>query len=68
MIMDGRGRMTVNDETEEVVRGDAIPNNMGGAHGIFNHTNEDLELFVVGVSLEKGKVDATDLGDDLAGR
>ena len=68
MIMNGRGRMTVNDETEEVVRGDAIPNPLGGAHGIFNHTDEDLELFVVGVSLEKGKVDATDLGEDLSGR
>ncbi len=68
MIMNGSGRMTVDEETAEVVRGDAIPNNMGGAHGIFNHTDEDLELFVVGVSLEKGRVDATDLGDDLAGR
>ena len=38
MIMNGRGRITVDDETEEVVRGDAIPNRMGGAHGIYNHT------------------------------
>lgn len=68
MIMNGRGRITVNDETEEVVRGDAAPNLIGSAHGIYNHADEDLELFVVGVSLEKGKTDATDLGDDLAGR
>lgn len=68
MIMNGRGRVTVDDETEEVGRGDAIPNRLGGSHGIYNHTDEDLEMFVVGVSMEKGKVDATDLGDDLSGR
>ena len=63
MIMHGRGRVTVDGETAEVGRGDVIPNRLGGAHGISNHTAADLELFVVGVSVTKGQVDATDLGD-----
>ena len=68
IIMSGSGRVTVDEETAEVVRGDVAPNRLGGAHGIFNHGTTDLELFVVGVSRSKGQVDATDLGDDLTAR
>ena len=68
IIMSGSGRVTVNEETAEVVRGDVIPNRLGGAHGICNHGAADLELFVVGVSRSKGQVDATALGDNLAAR
>ena len=68
LVMSGDGRVTVDDETAEVGRGDVIPNRLGGAHGIYNHTAADLELFVVGVSCTKGRVDATDLDDHLAGR
>ena len=68
LVMSGSGRVTVDDETAEVGRGDVIPNRLGGAHGIYNHTAADLELFVVGVSRTKGRVDATDLDDHLAGR
>ncbi|MDE0220941.1 MAG: cupin domain-containing protein [Spirochaetaceae bacterium] len=68
IIMHGGGRVTVDDETDEVARGDVIPNRLGGAHGIFNHGSADLELFVVGVSRTKGRVDATELRDDLAAR
>ena len=68
IIMSGSGRVTVDNETAEVVRGDVIPNRLGGTHGIYNHTTADLELFVVGVSRSKGQVDATGLGDDLATR
>ena len=68
VIMSGSGRVTMDDETAEVVRGDVIPNRLGGAHGIYNHGAADLELFVVGVSRSKGEVDATGLGDDLAAR
>lgn len=68
VIMSGSGRVTVDDETAEVVRGDVIPNRLGGAHGIYNHGAADLELFVVGVSRSKGQVDANALGDDLTAR
>ena len=60
--------MTVDDETQEVYQGDAIPNRLGGAHGIYNHTQEELQLFIVGVCMAKEKIDWTDLHDDLSRR
>jgi mannose-6-phosphate isomerase-like protein (cupin superfamily) len=68
IIINGSGRMTVDDETEEVYEGAAIPNRLGGSHGIYNHTQEDLEMLVVAVCSERGKTDAIDLKDDLTGR
>ncbi len=68
IVVNGSGRMTMDDETEEVFPGDVILNRLGGSHGIYNHTPEELELLVLAVCLEKGKFDATDLGDDLTQR
>ena len=68
IIIDGSGRMTVDDETREVGQWDAIPSRLGGSHGLYNHTGEDLELLVVAVCAEKGRFDHTDLGDDLGSR
>jgi hypothetical protein len=60
--------MTVDDETQEVQQWDAIPSRLRGSHGLYNHTQEDLEVLVVAVCAEKGKFDSTDLGDDLSRR
>ena len=68
IIIEGSGRMTVDDETEEVGQWDAIPSKLGGRHGLYNHTQENLELLVVAVCAEKGIFDCTDLGDDLSQR
>jgi len=68
IIMNGSGRMTVDDETQEVIPGDAIPSRLSGAHGIYNHTQEELELFIVAVCMEKEKIDWTDLHNDLLQR
>ncbi len=68
IILDGTGRMTVDGETEEVVTGDAIPNWLGGSHGLYNPTDESLEILVSAVCLEKGRSDSTDLNDDLSQR
>ena len=68
IILQGSGRMTVDDETAEVFPGDVIPNRLGGSHGLYNHTHEELEILVVAVTQEKGKLDATNLGDELAKR
>jgi len=68
MIMNGSGRMTVDDETIEVCQGDAIPNRLGGRHGLYNHTPEALELFSVAVFQSKGKIEWTDWHDDLSRR
>ena len=68
IIINGSGRMTVDDETEEVYAGDSIPSKLGGSHGLYNHTQEDLELFVMAVCMERGQFGSEDLGDDLLGR
>ena len=63
VVINGSGRMTVDDETEVVYEGAVIPNRIGGSHGIYNQG--DLEMLVVAVCLEQGKLDAVDLDDDL---
>ena len=68
VIMRGSGRVTVDEETGEVHSGDAILSRLGGAHGLYNHTQDEVELFLVGVCKEKGKIDVADLGDDLTKR
>mgnify|MGYP001160066394 FL=1 len=68
VIINGSGRMTVDDETEEVYAGDSIPNKLGGAHGLYNHTQQDLEVFVMAVCMQRGEFDSEDLGDDLTAR
>ena len=60
--------MTVDNETQEVEQWDTIPNRLGGSHGLYNHTKENLEVLAVTVSAEKGQFDSTDLGDDLSQR
>ena len=60
--------MTVDDETIEVFVGDAIPSKLGGCHGIYNDSQEELEVLNMAVSLEKGKFDSENLGDDLSTR
>lgn len=67
-VMSGRGRATVNDRTFEVRAGDAIPCTLHGSHGIFNNTGEDMEILVVSSTLEKGKYDNVNHGDDLTKR
>ena len=68
IVMNGAGRITTGDETEEVHADDAVFHPLGDPHGIYNHTQTDLELFVVGVSMEKGQFDQEDLDDDLSRR
>ncbi len=68
ILLAGRGRMTVDGETADVSPWDALPNRLGGSHGLYNSGAEPLELLVVTVSAEKGQFDAADLGDDLSAR
>jgi len=53
-VMSGSGRMTVNDHTWDVKEGDAIPCTLHDSHGLYNSSDEDLEIFVVIVAMEKG--------------
>jgi mannose-6-phosphate isomerase-like protein (cupin superfamily) len=67
-IMSGKGRSTVNGVTWDARAGDVIPCTIHDSHGIYNNSEEDLDLFVFMVSMEKNKLDNTDWGDDLAGK
>lgn len=68
IILAGSGRMTVDGETETVFAGDAIPSKLGGSHGLYNHSLENIEIINMGVSMSKGQIDVENLGDDLAGK
>ena len=57
--------MTVDDEMEEVYKGAVIPNRIGGPHGIYNHTQDNLKMLVIAVCLKRGEFQAIDLGNDL---
>ncbi len=67
-ILAGAGRSTVNNRTSDVRAGDVIPCTLHDSHGIYNNTAQDIDLFVIMVALEKGKLDNTDWGDDLSGK
>ena len=67
-IMDGHGRVTVNDQTFDCSPWEAYPCPLHDSHGIYNNTDENLEFFILGMAVEKGKVDTKDLGDDLSSR
>ena len=66
--MSGTGRSTVNDQSFPVKAGDAIPCTLHSSHGIYNNSNENLEIMVVSTTLVKGKYDNVDHGDDLTKR
>ncbi len=66
-VMSGTGLMTVNDKTWEVGPGDAAACTLGDSHGIYNNTDEDLDIFVLQVDVEDiGKTN--NWGDDLSTR
>ena len=66
MVITGSGRATLDGQTFDVQAGDFILNRLHGDHGIYNNGDEDMLLINMCVSLEKGKFDATNHGDDLS--
>jgi mannose-6-phosphate isomerase-like protein (cupin superfamily) len=60
-VLSGKGRVVVNGETGMVVAGDAVPVRLREAHAFENSASDDLELMVIGIALEKGKIDSTDV-------
>lgn len=53
-VMNGTGQVSVNDETEPIGSGDAIPVRAREMHGFENDGTEPLELIVIGVTFHKG--------------
>ena len=67
-IISGSGRMTVNNVTWDVKTGDAIPCTLHDSHGLYNNSDNEIEIFVVAVAMKKGIHDVRNWGDDLSGR
>ena len=67
-IMSGTGRMTVNDHTWDVKAGDAIPGQVYDSHGLYNNTDEELDIFYIVIAKGKNVNTVIDLGDDLSDR
>ena len=60
-VMDGEGVARVNDESAPIHKGDALPVLIEDVHSIENTSGGDLELMVVGVAMEKGKIDVANV-------
>ena len=69
-VMSGTGYMTVNDHTFVVGPGDAVPCTCHDSHGLYipADADENVDIFVFMVSMERDKLDATNWGDDLSER
>ncbi len=67
-IMDGTGRITVNDVTWDVAKGDAVPCRLGESHGFYNNSNDILEIFICRVASDRKGTDVVEFGDDLTYR
>jgi mannose-6-phosphate isomerase-like protein (cupin superfamily) len=60
-VISGSGRAVVKGESVAISAGDAVPIRLREAHAFENSAAGDLELMVIGIALEKGKFDSTDV-------
>jgi len=60
-VMNGQGTVTVGSETEKLGTWDAVPIRVNEIHSFENTGAQDLEFMVVGVALEKGRLDSEDV-------
>jgi len=67
-ILSGHGRVTVNGTTFDASPFEAYPCTLHDSHGVYNNTNSDMELFILGIAVQKGVTDTKDLGDDLSSK
>jgi len=65
-VLSGNGRVIVNSEKFTIAAGDTVPVRLREAHAFENASPEDLELMVIGIALEKGKFDSTDVPSEVA--
>ncbi|NQZ90418.1 MAG: cupin domain-containing protein [Colwellia sp.] len=52
IILSGEGLMTIEGEEQRVGKGDMILNKPYGTHGLFNDSNQELELLIIQASLK----------------
>jgi mannose-6-phosphate isomerase-like protein (cupin superfamily) len=60
-VLNGDGKVRVNDETAEIHKGDAVPIRINEAHAFTANGTSDLELMIVGIATQKDVLD-TELG------
>ncbi len=58
-VVEGEGTVEVDKESAPIRKGAAIPISLSEAHGVTNTGTVDLELMVMGIAMEKGKIDTT---------
>lgn len=69
VMVAGQARGTVNDVTLDLKPGDAMLQQSGSSHGLYNNGKEDLYIICTGLSTEPdGRMDNTNLDDDLSKR
>jgi mannose-6-phosphate isomerase-like protein (cupin superfamily) len=60
-VLSGNGVVTVKEETAPIRPGDAVPIRPDEAHSVSNPGTEDLEIMIIGVATEKGRLDTVDV-------
>ena len=76
-VMSGKGmmrlspvitrRLTGDEETAPIRAGDAVPIRLNEAHSLVNNSGQDLELMLIGIAREKGKLDTVELEPQASG-
>jgi mannose-6-phosphate isomerase-like protein (cupin superfamily) len=56
-VLNGSGEVRLNDETAQIHKGDAVPVLLHRAHSFSNRSGADLELMIIGISVQKAMVD-----------
>jgi mannose-6-phosphate isomerase-like protein (cupin superfamily) len=56
-VMAGTGSVEVGKESAPITKGDAIPIMLNETHAMVNNGTTDLELMVIGISMQKGRMD-----------
>jgi mannose-6-phosphate isomerase-like protein (cupin superfamily) len=67
-VFSGKGRMTIDGVTKDVMKDDAGTCVLHGAHGVWNNSDEDLVLISVAVAMEKGIINHTELDMEMRNR
>jgi mannose-6-phosphate isomerase-like protein (cupin superfamily) len=67
-ILSGKGRMTINGITKDIKKDDVGTCVLHSAHGVWNNSDEDLEIISIAVAMEKGKIAHTELELEMRGR
>jgi len=65
IVFDGTARFTVNGHTSILPAGSMVLCPMGSSHGIYNHTDRDIQWLNIAVGSKRGKYDAINFNDDL---